>query len=492
MKLRSFYMLLCAILVQVQVTASVITLTGPQGSEIIASLTVERLEFHETLGVGLADTRYDNVGYIDFSNQSEKKISLNHEKPVILNLTIAPKPGTKTFQARTYPLYLQLDEQLTVEFSPDGKPRFTGVYAPRQEFLSEYFLENHFQFLPALGYRPDAPEFSKVEAQIDSLQQLRISQFQAYKAKTPTGGDAGFSEYVLARMMTEPYLLKTFIADKKMRQGRAVRLSATQRQELDEFAINNFKILGDEALLSKAYRDELRHWIQIPVKQNYPGDSLYQIPVNPLAIADLYRLSQEKLIDYPEQKKYLLTYWLNHAATSLNDPKTAVILLKEYKNIYPSSSETIYFDHLIAAKNKLQKGMPAPALALLKPDSTELALSSLSGRPVCLVFAFNPRQFEADLTKLEGKYSGKVQFVYATVSPAIPYGFWKKNTTARAGIIHLWANPEQVEQIKKEYVTEIRYPFMVIDKNGKILERWIPQQFPENESLETVLKQVTQ
>src|SRR5690606_18355429 len=98
--------------------------------------------------------------------------------------------------------------------------------------------------------------------------------------------------------------------------------------------------------------------------------------------------------------------------------------------------------------------------------------------------------FEADLKKLEEKYSGKVQFVYATVSPAIPYGFWKKNTNTRAGIIHLWANPEQVEQIKKDYVTEIRYPFVVIDKSGKIVERWIPQQFPQNESLETVLEQV--
>jgi hypothetical protein len=490
MKLRSFYLVLVGIiLAQLQVQASVITLKGPQGAGIIASLTSEILEFHETIGVGLSDTRYDNIGYVDFSSQVEKTISVEHIKPIIVNLTIAPKPG-KTFQARTYLLYLQPEEQLTVEINNEGKPLFKGVNASRQEFLAAYFLENHYQFLPALGYRPDAPEFGRVEVQIDSLQKLRTTALKEYKSNTPSSEDVGFSQYILARMMTEPYLLKTFIEDKKMRQGRAVRLSNAQRQELDEFTINNFKVLGDEALLSKAYRDELRHWIHIPVKQKFPGDSLYQIPVNPSAIADIFRLSTEKLSDYPEQKKYLLTYWLNHASTALNDPKIAAILLNEYKGLYPDAKETIYYDNLITAKSKLQKGAPAPDLSLLKSDSSAFSLSSLQGKPVCLVFAFNIKQFENDLKSLETKYSGKVQFIYATVSPAIPYGFWKKNTNTRSGIIHLWASPDQTEQIKQKYVTEVRYPFVVIDRSVKIHERWIPQQFPSNEALEKALIQV--
>ncbi len=491
MKNLSLYtILISGFLTQLTAVASRITLSGTQGSTIIVSVTVERPEFHETIGVGLADTRYDNAGYADFTVQPEKVISIDHEKPVIINLTIAPKPGGQHFQPRTYPLYLQPDEQLTVSVGTDGKLTFQGVNASRQEFLSGYFLENHYQYLPALGNRYDESGLAAMNAQIDSLQQRRSVAFQQFKSQTSAGADKSFEQYIEARMMTEPYLLQTHIADKQMRQNRAVRLSPQQRQELDDFTLQQFKVLPDGALLSKSYRDELRHWIQIPVMKNYPNDSTYQKPVDPLAIADIYRVSQEKLAEYPAQKEYLLTYWLNYAATALKGTQTAQLLLKEFKTNYPQSAHGVYFENLLSAKEKLNTGNTAPDMQLLTADSSEISLASLRGKPVCLVFAFNPRQFENDLKKLEEQFSDKVQFVYACISPAIPFSFWKKNTTVRPGVHHLWASPEQIDTIQKEYVAEIRYPFVVIDRNGAIQERWIPQQFPNNSFLEAELKKV--
>lgn len=489
MKRQSIYSLLFFVFIaQINVFASEITLTGSQESGIVASLTLEKPEFHETLGVGLADTRYDNIGYVDFGKESKKSISIAHKSPVIINLTIAPKPGNKSIQARTYPLFLEKDDQLTVEVLNNGKLRYSGTHASRQEFLSNYFLENHYQHLPALGYRPSAPEFNHVDAQIDSLQNLRVNAFGNYKSQNPSDENSGFAQYIKARMLTEPYLLKTFVADKKMRQNRALKLSGQQRNELDEFALNNFIVLTDDALLSKSYRDELRHWIQIPIKRKYPNDSLYQYPVTPNAIADLYKASQEKLANFPAQKKYLLTYWLNYASTALTSPETAQLLIKEYKNEYPNSMESNYFEALLSAKEKLKTGMLAPALKLLNTSRNEVSLPLSQEKPVCLIFAFNLNQFEADLKQLEAKYAGKVQFVYVCISPSIPFDFWQKNTKSREGVIQLWADQDEIKKIKQNYVTEITYPFVVIDKKGTIQQRWIAQQFPDNRYLDAALQ----
>jgi hypothetical protein len=292
--------------------------------------------------------------------------------------------------------------------------------------------------------------------------------------------------------MTEPYLLQTFIAEKKMRLQRSKRLSAEERKTIDQFTLSNFTVLSDEALLSKSYRDELRHWIQIPILESYPQDSTYQQPINPAAIKEIYKVSQQKLANYPQQKAYLATYWLNYAITALESATTAAEILNEYKQSYPQSEQISYFTTLIEAKKQLQTGNSVPDITFLTADSSTVTLHSLINKPVCLVFAFNLRQFENDLKKLEEQYGNKVQFVYLNVSSSIPFGFWKKNTLFRSNVKHVWASPEQIETIKKTYVIETRYPFAVLGKDKKIVQRWVPQEFPHNAALEKALKQASQ
>jgi hypothetical protein len=44
--------------------------------------------------------------------------------------------------------------------------------------------------------------------------------------------------------------------------------------------------------------------------------------------------------------------------------------------------------------------------------------------------------------------------------------------------------------LKEKYAIDIRYPFLVTDASGKIVSRWIPQEFPNNKSLAAELDKV--
>lgn len=484
------FTLLQTVLVLTSSKAAEIVLTATAGTPIIATATIEQVAFHETIGVGLADTRYDNIGYVDFKKVDKKTLDIDIANPAIVNITIAPQAGASGVVARTYPLYITPDEKLNIIVGKDGKLSFEGNYAARQSFLSTYFLENHYQHLPALGYRPTQPEFALVERQIDSLQTLRKNALKTFSQSQSV--DQGFEQYVAARLMTEPYLLQTFVAEKKMRLQRAKRLSKEEKESIDAFTLENFKVLPDEALLSKSYRDELRHWIQIPIMKRYPLDSTYQQPLSTDAIKEIYKAGEQQLASYPQQKAYLATYWLNYATIALESSRTAEELLAAYQKSYPQSEHIPYFSTLINAKKALATGAIAPDIAFFKADSSSTQLHAVTTNPICLVFAFNIKQFENDLKKLEEQYGKQVTFIYLNVSPSIPFSFWKKNTAFRSPTVHAWASPTLIEQIKKTYVTEPRYPFVVIDKDKKIVHRWIQQEFPHNNALEAALKKAIQ
>ena len=112
----------------------------------------------------------------------------------------------------------------------------------------------------------------------------------------------------------------------------------------------------------------------------------------------------------------------------------------------------------------------------------------MKGKPVCIAFCFNLKQHELIFKPLEEAYRDRLTFVYLNVTPNTPFEDWKSTVQSRPGVVHLWASDEEAQKLKDTYSTSMRYPFVLIDSQGKIVERWIPQEFPDNKTLQEELK----
>ena len=470
-----------------------INIVSPTEVDYVYSLTTERVRFHETLGVGLAETEYETIDVFDLSIQKDGSTTFPVDKPLLVRMTIASKrptndlsPAEMRHQSRTQLLYIVPEENLTITVNPGNTLTFEGKNVAYQEFLQNYFLENHYQYLPAFRFNPKKIDNDAIVAQSDSLAQLRLAQYETFKAAHPV--DSTFDNYVRATTHVEPYLMRIVVRDRQMRQNTPVKLTPAQRKELDAITMDNFKLYPDEALFSLAYRNELRNWILIPSTEKYPQEIGTQFMLSKEAVQDVYNDSKEKLSNYPRQQEYLLTYWLNYAVTALPSMQVAKALFADFAPRYPESKVKDYFAKIIAAKEKLEKGLPAPDFTLLNKDSSVVSLSSLRGKPLAVAFAFNLKQHEPTLKLLEEAKGDSVLFVYVSVTPGIPFHTWKDYVEVRPHALHLYASDEEIEKLKAIYAVEPRFPFMVIDEAGRIVNRWIPQEFPANPTLQRELR----
>ncbi|GAB2786017.1 hypothetical protein GCM10027275_33060 [Rhabdobacter roseus] len=465
-----------------------ITVAAADSVKYVVSLMAERVQFHETLGVGLSETQFDNVGVFDLSAEPKGTATIQTSKPILVKMLIMPNAQSTSERGRNQLLYLVPGDDLTAQIGPNQTVNFIGKSAPYQQFLQNYFLENHYQYLPAFGFRPNQVKNEDVLRQSDSLKQVRLTQYQAFKAQNSP--DATFDAFVQATTMTEPYLIKAILADREMRRNRAVKMDAKQRTALEDFTLQDFKVLPDEALISQAYRNELRNWLLIPISRKYQLDSASQNALTAEAVREAYRQSKEKLQGFPAQQQYLQTYWLNYAATALTATEVANELLADYRKTYPQSAHGKYFAQVLDAKGKLKSGSKVPNVTLLGVDSTQVPLASFEGNPVLLVFAFNLKQHEPALKALEESFHESVSFVYISVAPGIPFSLWKEYTEARPGVMHLWASEEATEELKKKYAIDTRHPFVVVDASGKIVDRWVAPEFPDNKHLQAQLNKL--
>lgn len=167
---------------------------------------------------------------------------------------------------------------------------------------------------------------------------------------------------------------------------------------------------------------------------------------------------------------------------------TARALLAKYEQTYPESALVPYFKRTIEAKEKMEVAALAPEFMLNDRDGNTVTLSSLRGKPVCIAFCYNLKQHENDFKPLEEKYRGRLNFVYLNVTPATTYEMWQPTTEKRPGVLHLWASDDEAQMLKEAYASTMRYPFVLIDAQGKIVERWIPQEFPDNKPLQIELR----
>ncbi|AEI46645.1 alkyl hydroperoxide reductase/ Thiol specific antioxidant/ Mal allergen [Runella slithyformis DSM 19594] len=465
-----------------------IVLKLPQNNDFIVSLTTEKIRHIEAPSIGLTDVEFLNIGTVDDSTKRWAMTEMELKEPQLVRVNITNRRlviGYKSQGSANRLLFISPNDSLTIMVNPDKTLAFSGRNAAYQEYLRDYFRENMYEYLPQFGYNPSQIDNSQILGKVDSLQRARQQGFQKLKGQYPVS--EAFETYVAAVTNTEPYLLKLVVSDKKVRGSQGIQLKPDQRKEIQDLTLQNFKLLPDAALLSEAYRNELRNYIQIPVIQKYPSDSAKRYVLSPEAVQLAYQLSDEKLKDYPKQREYLLTHWLDYSITFRSDMKAARNLLAKYEQTYPASALNSYFKRTIAAKERMEAAQSAPEFMLKDRTGKTVTLSSLRGKPVCIAFCFNLKQHEYIFKPLEEKYRDRLTFVYLNVTPATPYELWQPTTENRPGVLHLWASDKDAQKIKDTYASTMRYPFVLIDSQGKIVERWIPQEFPDNKTLQAEL-----
>ncbi|TDE12875.1 TlpA family protein disulfide reductase [Dyadobacter psychrotolerans] len=475
-KLNVLILSLFSLISYAQNTAT-ITLTTPKSFQATVTLILEDVHFNPNLGIGLADAKLETIASVNFMDATSEKATVKISEPKMMRLQYSGGGVNKTWM-----LFVQPGDELTAAFPGNGDVTFVGKNAAYQSFLQSHFLENQYQYLPVFGYKPAQIENKSITQQSDSLKQVRVNAYQKFKASNPA--NPAFEAYVTATTETEPSVIRRLIQEKIMRRNRVTKLDPAQKKELEDLTLADFKILPDDALLSQSYRDELRNWALIPSTRKFPLAAETNYEISPAALKDVYAFSKEKLANYPRQKEYLLTYWLNYAATAIPTLETSKSLLTDYKATFPKSEYSEYISKLIQTKETLRPGTVAPDVTLLDRDSTSVAISKLKGKPVCMVFSFSIGQHEPALKALEEKYKDKVTFAYVSVTSGIPLHTWKQYAVERANTKHLWASDENIDVLKEKYAIDIRYPFLVIDAAGKIVNRWIPQEFPNNKTLD--------
>jgi hypothetical protein len=468
-----------------------ITLKTPKGSHFMLSLATEQVRYHEAPSIGLTDMEFLNIGYFDDTTKQWAMTEFELKEPQIVRLNINSKAqafvtGQRPVQRSNYVLFVSPNDKLTITINPDKSLTFQGTNAIYQEILRDYFRESLYEYLPIFGYNPTKIDNSAILPKVDSLQQVRQQRLQTLKSQQPV--NEAFETYLTATTTTEAYLLKLIVSDKKIRESQGVQLKPNQRREIENLTLQNFKILPDAALMSEPYRRELRNFIQIPVTQKYPTDSAKRYVLSGDAVKLAYQMSDEKLRAYPRQREYLLTYWLDYSTTFRSDMAAAHTLLENYEKTYPSSELIPYFKQTIAAKEGKYVGQQAPNFTFKNQEGKDVSLSSLKGKPVCVAFCFNLKQHELIFKPLEEAYRDRLTFVYLNVTPNTPFEDWKSTVQSRPGVVHLWASDKEAQELKDTYSTSMRYPFVLIDAQGKIVERWIPQEFPDNKTLQEELK----
>lgn len=460
-------------------------------SNFTVNLTAEKVAYTPSPAIGLTPEQYFNVGSFEVKNQRTAMTEFEVKEPQIVNLDIAPLfPKAMAWSSKSANfgslLYISPNDKLTIIVRPDGQISYEGTNAHYQTFLRDYFKSNFYDYLPLFGYKPTQIDNSAILPKVDSLKAARQKGLENLKSTQVVSQT--FNTLINASTTTEDYLMKIIVSDKKIRESQGVQLKREQRQEIESLVLQNFRLLDDDALLSRAYRNELRTFLQIPVTQKYTPNADKGYILSQEAVQYAYQMSDEKLQSYPRHRAYMLTHWLDYAVTNQQDMSAAKALLVNYEKTYPSSELIGYFNNMITAKEKMYVAQPAPAFTFKNQEGQAVSLSSLSGKPVCIAFCFNLKQHEYNFKPLEEAYRDRMTFLYLNVTPNTPFDVWKTTVATRPGVVHLWASDEDTKVLRDTYVPTMQYPFVLIDAMGKIVQRWIPQEFPDNKTLQEELR----
>jgi hypothetical protein len=448
------------------------------------------VKFTEGPAGGLADTRFESVTSFDPDIDKTLTTAIKIKTPQVLSLVISPKNGSfseRQSKNKFLRLFVMPNEMVGIRIDSSGRANFAGVTAQYNDFLQDNFVENVYQYLPKLGYNPNSYDNQDVVTGIDNLQKNRKVAYQSLKEKVEV--DSTFDAYIQAEMMTDPYLVRSIVAAKAMRKEGDTKLTKPQDETLKNYTLKYFKLLPDGALLSEGYRNELFNYAMIQATNKYPVDSAKRWILGDDALKFVYQFTNNYLNDHPVQRQYIHTRWLDYATSLLADMKTAQELSANYRQQYATSELNAYFEREITGKSKLETGDMAPDFKLKDKTGSDVLLSSLKGKKLCLAFCFNLKQHELTLKPTEEKYSTDLTIVYVNMLWSAPFEYWQTNVaTTRAGALYLYAPDDVVDKLKNDYLASNPYPFVLIAESGQIVKRWIPQEFPFNKTLQDELK----
>ena len=463
-------------------------LTFEVDSTYNTALNVLDVRYSPAPGIGLSDVQ------MQVYEVENRPMTFSVEQPRLFNLILTLNPLAKPnlpqiewqekLAQQTIQLFVSPGDSLKIKVSANGQVAFEGKTASSQQFLTTYFSEKIYDYLPKMGYSPNKPQNPQVLKSMDSLQQVRQKVYNQLKENQEF--KPSFDAFVQAMLLVEPYTIKRLVTAKESHSGGQYKLSAAQDETLKKITLDNFKLLPDDALLYKGYRDELKQFLIIKVVDKYP---LKPTPagfvLGAQALQYGFQISDELLKDYPRQREYMLTYWVDYATTLTNDDDIAPTLLAEYYRLYPQSDLNKHFAKTLITKSKLKLGEAAPDFTLPDRDNKPVALSSLQGKPVLLIFCYNLRQHELIMKPLEEKYGNRMTFLYVGATPNVSFESWQSIVSeSRAGVQQLYANDQETERLKDSYWGTMPYPFVLLDAAGKVARRWIPQEFPDNKTLQ--------
>jgi AhpC/TSA family len=488
MKKTLFYLFAFAVIINAAIAQKKTKISIEVAADLAANVAVVYydVKYVPTPGISLFDTQYESVIFADSETDKDIKTEISIKSPQILYVSIVPKKKSSNTRYMRH-LFVAPGDDLKVKVDAELNYSYEGQTADYQYFLQDYFFtEQPWNNLPRLGYLPNKSDNWEVVQKTDSLLKTRKNSYEALKSKIGSVNPA-YDAYVQAMMMTEPYLLRGAMLAKQMRQNTASKLSVEESEKIRKLCLDNFKILPDEALLNQTYRQELKNYVMYQVTTAAADTGRkYMSGANVrkafLKSADI--LDQNHL----KQREYLQTHWLDYAAGTLNDAPLAKELFEEYKIRYAASTLNEYFEQSIKTRLSLAINENAPPFTLKNKDNQDITLNNFQGKPTLLVFCYAVKQHEAILKIIEDKQAQNLNFVYINVTPFTPFEAWAATVTPRTGVTHLWASDEDAEKLKNKYLASVAYPFVLVGADGKLIKRWIPQEFPLNKTLQTDVK----
>ena len=180
-------------------------LTFEVDSNYNAVLNVMKVQYSPAPSIGLSDLQMEEY------EAENRPMLFELEQPRLFNLILtlnplakprlsqiewAEKPAQQTIQ-----LFVSPGDSLKVKIKPNGAAEFEGKTAAYQQFLSSYFSEKIYSYLPKMGYRPDQAQNPQVVRAIDSLQQLRQQKYNQLRANQELSPN--FDAFLQAMMLVD-------------------------------------------------------------------------------------------------------------------------------------------------------------------------------------------------------------------------------------------------------------------------------------------------
>jgi thiol-disulfide isomerase/thioredoxin len=356
---------------------------------------------------------------------------------------------------------------LTVDYEHfDETIQYTGKGAADNNYLAAEVV-NDFQTLSLMsrGYEP----FTAFQHYIDSIEQLNLNFFKAHYSPD-------FSPEFLNEITTTlKYRYITAWYDYPTKFDKKTN-AFVKRIVPDTFYNFMKKINLEEAVFdNNIYLVAVAHYCyqEADVKLKL-SDTLPVLLKHELLIENNIAFMKNNLKG--NVLDYQLTYYLKRQITLVaEDEKKSKEILQEYNAICKNKTYTDIINKIYENALRLKAGSIAPALSLIGLDGKTVALSSLKGKVVLIDFWAtwcSPCKASMPAThQLFEQFKDRNDFVLLCVNVSDNQTSW--NTfilKEKLPGLHLFADEKQSKRLYKDYNFDGIPHFVLIDKEGKMVD----------------------